>query len=132
MLLLEYLISVHKGNNLAPLLFVLMYQTAIELLDIAYPLLLQIFANTKASAPYREPTGQSPSAGMDFSFPILSTLTMKASLQITTILPNMHRLLLEKIAYIPLNFLEYQFETLFNIEHILLPTFDQTHPLFIY
>ena len=61
--LLEYPIGVPLGDNLAPLLFVLVYQVTIESLnaihcDLPTPLLLKFFTNTNIDSPRGHLTGQ--------------------------------------------------------------------------
>ena len=71
--LLEYLIGVHQGDNLAPLLFVLVYQATMESLDatrgdLLAPLPFRFFPDTKQGKPRGRLAGQRPATGIDFEF----------------------------------------------------------------
>ena len=70
---LEYIIGVHQGDNLAPLLFVLIFQGCMESLDairgdLLPPLPFKFFSDTKKGSPKGRLTGQRPASGTDFLF----------------------------------------------------------------
>ena len=71
---LEYLSGVHQGDNLAHLLFVLVFQAAMQSLDACSgdlnpALPFKFFPDTKKSSkPRGRLTGQRPAKGENFSF----------------------------------------------------------------
>ena len=71
---IEYLSGVHQGDNLAPLLFVLVFQAAMESLDACSgdlnpSLPFRFFTDTKNDSKSRgRLTGQRPAKGEKFSF----------------------------------------------------------------